>query len=271
MPPDSYSVASHFGGVTDVEKAERETIPQHNDDLIDLDPVPPKHFDSKFGDDIQNDEEQGADDVDAQEKPNLDEDVHPELPVPDRPPFLSLRRSTRDHHPSTCYSAHEYVLLTDGGEPECYAEAMEDEHKKEWFEAMEDEMNSLHENNTFELVKLPKGKRALKNKWVYKLKTEEHTSRPSLDLEMEQMNVKTAFLHGDLDKEIYIEQPEGFQKEIYMEQPEGFQVKGKKGYVCRLQKSLYGLKQAPRQWYNKFESFIGKQGYRKTSSDHYNA
>ncbi|GJY47001.1 retrovirus-related pol polyprotein from transposon TNT 1-94 [Tanacetum coccineum] len=139
----------------DVENAERETIPQHNDDLIDLDPVPPKHFDSQFGDDIQNDEEQGADDVDAQEQPNLDEDVHPELPVPDMPPLLPVR-----------------------GEPECYAEAMEDEHKKEWFEAMEDEMNSLHENNTFELVKLPKGKRALKNKWVYKLKTEEHTSRP---------------------------------------------------------------------------------------------
>ncbi|GKF59181.1 retrovirus-related pol polyprotein from transposon TNT 1-94, partial [Tanacetum coccineum] len=148
----------------DVENAERETIPQHKDDLIDLDPVPPKHFDSQVGDDIQNDEEQGA------------EDVHPELPIPDMPLFLPLRRSTRDHHPSTRYSAHEYVLLTDGGEPECYAEVMEDEYKKEWFEAMEDEMNSLHENNTFELVKLPKGKRALKNKWVYNLKTKEHTS-----------------------------------------------------------------------------------------------
>ncbi|KAD5961373.1 hypothetical protein E3N88_12846 [Mikania micrantha] len=138
-------------------------------------------------------------------------------------------------------------------------EAMEDEHKREWVEAMQDEMNSLYENNTFELVKLPKGKRALKNKWVYKLKTEEHTSRPrykarlvvkgfsqrkgidfdeifspvvkmssirvilglaaSLELEVEQMDVKTAFLHGDLDKE------------IYMEQPEGFQVKGKEDYV----------------------------------------
>ncbi|GJY26434.1 putative RNA-directed DNA polymerase [Tanacetum coccineum] len=253
-----------------------------------------------FGDDIQNDEEQndeehGADDVDAQEQPNLDEDVHPELPVP-MPPFVPLRRSTRDHHPSTRYSANEYVLLTDGGEPECYAEAMEDEHKKEWFDAMQDEMKSLYENNTFELTKLPKGKRALKNKWVYKLKTEEYTPRPrykarlvvkgfsqkkgidfdeifspvvkmgsirvvlglaaSLDLEVEQMDVKTAFLHGDLDKE------------IYMEQPEGFQVKGKEDYVCRLQKSLYGLKQAPRQWYKKFESVIGKQGFRKTFSDH---
>ncbi|GJW67627.1 putative RNA-directed DNA polymerase [Tanacetum coccineum] len=165
-----------------------------------------------FGDDIQNDEEQGADDVDAQEQPNLDEDVHPELPS---------------------YLICQLLLFWQ----ECYAEAMKDEHKKEWFEAMEDEMNSLHENNTFELVKLPKGKRALKNKWVYKLKTEEHTSRlrfspvvnmgsirvvlglaASLDLEVEQMDVKTAFLHGDLDKE------------IYMEQPEGFQVKGKEGY-----------------------------------------
>ncbi|GJW15791.1 putative RNA-directed DNA polymerase [Tanacetum coccineum] len=236
--------------------------------------VPPKTFYAQFGDDIQkdeeqNDEEHGADDVDAQEQPNLDEDVHPELP---------------------------YVLLTDGGEPECYAEAMEDEHKKEWFDAMQDEMKSLYENNTFELTKLPKGKRALKNKWVYKLKTEEYTPRPrykarlvvkgfsqkkgidfdeifspvvkmgsirvvlglaaSLDLEVEQMDVKTAFLHGDLDKE------------IYMEQPEGFQVKGKEDYVCRLQKSLYGLKQAPRQWYKKFESVIGKQGFRKTFSDH---
>ncbi|GKF19505.1 putative RNA-directed DNA polymerase [Tanacetum coccineum] len=78
----------------------------------------------------------------------------------------------------------------------------------------------------------------------------------SLDLEVEQMDVKTAFLHGDLDKE------------IYMEQPEGFQVKGKEDYVCKLQKSLYGLKQAPRQWYKKFESVIGKQGFQKTFSDH---
>ena len=78
----------------------------------------------------------------------------------------------------------------------------------------------------------------------------------SLDLEVEQMDVKTAFLHDDLDKE------------IYMEQPEVFQVKGKEDYVCRLQKSLYGLKQAPRQWYKKFESIMGEEGYRKTTLDH---
>ena len=51
-------------------------------------------------------------------------------------------------------------------------------------------------------------------------------------------------------------------------QPEGFEVKGKENKVCKLNKSLYGLKQAPRQWYKKFESFMIKQGYKKSSSDH---
>lgn len=69
------------------------------------------------------------------------------------------------------------------------------------------------------------------------------------------MDVKTAFLHSDLEEE------------IYMEQPEGFKVDGKENFVCKLKKSLYGLKQAPRQWYKKFEYVMGEQGYKKTSSD----
>ena len=60
------------------------------------------------------------------------------------------------------------MLLTKGGEPECYEEAMEDEHKDQWIEAMQDEMMSLHENHTYELVNLPKGS------WVFKVKVEEH-------------------------------------------------------------------------------------------------
>ena len=69
------------------------------------------------------------------------------------------------------------------------------------------------------------------------------------DMELEQLDVKTAFLHGDLEEE------------IYMKQPEGFVVFGKENLVCRLKKSLYGLKKAPRQWYMRFDSFMIKQGY----------
>ena len=78
----------------------------------------------------------------------------------------------------------------------------------------------------------------------------------SLDLEVEQMDVKTAFLHGDL------------HEEIYMEQPDGFREKGKEDYVCKLTKSLYGLKQAPRQWYQKFNSVMIEHGYKMTKADH---
>ena len=56
----------------------------------------------------------------------------------------------------------------------------------------------------------------------------------NLDLEVEQLDVKIAFLHGDLEKEIYIEQPKDFE------------IKGKENLVCRLKKNFYGLKQAPR-------------------------
>ena len=128
--------------------------------------------------------------------------------------------------------------------------------------------------------------RALKNKWVFKDKVEEYNLKlrykarlvvkgfgqikgiefdkiifpvvkmssirtvlglaASLNLEIEQMDVKTAFLHGDLEEE------------IYMEQPEGFKVDGKENFICILKKSLYGLKQAPRKWYKKFESVMGE-------------
>ena len=77
------------------------------------------------------------------------------------------------------------------------------------------------------------------------------------DLHLEQLDVKTAFLHGDLEEE------------IYMQQPQGYEVKGKENLVCRLKKSLYGLKQAPRQWYLKFDKFMIEQGYDRCHSDHY--
>jgi ATP-binding cassette subfamily B (MDR/TAP) protein 1 len=76
------------------------------------------------------------------------------------------------------------------------------------------------------------------------------------NLYLEQLDVKTAFLHGDLDEEIYMKQPVGFIK------------KSKEELVCRLKKSLYGLKQAPRQWYKKFDGFMQRSGYTRCNADH---
>jgi len=75
------------------------------------------------------------------------------------------------------------------------------------------------------------------------------------DMALELMDVKTAFLHGDLEEQIYMEQLEGFS------QP------GQEHLVCKLKKSLYGLKQSPRQWYKRFDSYMIKIGYKKCEYD----
>ncbi|KAL0433194.1 UNVERIFIED_CONTAM: Retrovirus-related Pol polyprotein from transposon TNT 1-94 [Sesamum latifolium] len=77
-----------------------------------------------------------------------------------------------------------------------------------------------------------------------------------LDLELVQLDVKTAFLHGALEEE------------IYMTQPEGFEVAGKENLACKLEKSLYGLKQSPRQWYKRFDKFMMGQTYTRSKYDH---
>jgi hypothetical protein len=75
-------------------------------------------------------------------------------------------------------------------------------------------------------------------------------------IEVERMDVKTTFLHGDLEEE------------IYMQQPKGFVVKGKKELVCKLKMSLYGLKQSPRMWYQKFDTYILGLGFTRRKEDH---
>ncbi|KAH9755120.1 hypothetical protein KPL71_015668 [Citrus sinensis] len=78
----------------------------------------------------------------------------------------------------------------------------------------------------------------------------------TFDLHLEQLDVKTAFLHGELEEK------------IYMLQPEGFAETRKENLAYRLNKYLYGLKQAPRCWYKRFDSFIMSLGYNRLSSDH---
>ncbi|KAJ9672284.1 hypothetical protein PVL29_025767 [Vitis rotundifolia] len=96
-----------------------------------------------------------------------------ELPIE-----IQLRRSTRECQPSRRYNSDEYLLLSDKGEPENYQEVLLHDEKKEWLRAMHEEMKSLHKNNTYELMELPKGKKALKNKWALKRKPEPNRSQP---------------------------------------------------------------------------------------------
>ncbi|KAG8478610.1 hypothetical protein CXB51_028417 [Gossypium anomalum] len=181
-------------------------------------------------------------------------------------------------------------------EPSNYSEAISCEDSEKWMFAMQEEMESLHKNKTWDLVKLPKGKKTVRCKWVFKKKegtpgVEEpkykarlvakgysqvpgvdftdvfspvvkHSSIRALlgivamhDLELEQLDVKTAFLHGELEED------------IYMQQPEGFTVSEKEDYVCLLKKSLYGLKQSPRQWYKRFDSFMTSHDFKRSSFD----
>ena len=82
-------------------------------------------------------------------------------------------RSSRNIRPPHHYSPTlNYLLLTNDGEPECYDEVLQDENSSKWELAMKDEMNSLLGNQTWELIELPVGKKALYNKWVYRIKNE---------------------------------------------------------------------------------------------------
>lgn len=165
---------------------------------------------------------------------------------------------------------------------------------KEWEEAMKVEMEALQKNKTWEMVELPKGKKPVGCRWVFTVKYKSdgsierfkarlvakgytqtygidyletfapvakmNTVRILLSLaaifnwNLQQFDVKNAFLHGDLDEEIYMEVPPGFES--------------KKGMVCRLKKALYGLKQSPRAWFGRFTKVMIKLGYRQSQGDH---
>ncbi|KAK1423986.1 hypothetical protein QVD17_19297 [Tagetes erecta] len=179
--------------------------------------------------------------------------------------------------------------------PQTYREAVNSTEGPQWREAIKSEIDSILQNHTWELVDLPPGCKPLGYKWVFKKKpkpdgiTKEYKARlvikgynqrEGLDyfdtyspvtritsirlvlaiaairnLEVHQMDVKTAFLNGNLEEE------------IYMEQPEGFKVTGQENKVCKLVKSLYGLKQAPKQWHQKFDHVMLDSGFKINECD----
>nr|GEV00914.1 putative zinc finger, CCHC-type [Tanacetum cinerariifolium] len=181
-------------------------------------------------------------------------------------------------------------------DPESFEDAITCDQSAHWREAMEDELNSISKNNVCELAELPKGAKPVGCKWVYKTKLDPNgnvkrykaclvakgytqkegvdyketfspvSRKDSLrivvalvahfDLELHQMDVKMAFLNGDLHEDVYIAQPQGFKS------------KSQEHLVCKLKKSFYGFKQASRQWYLKFDEVIKKHNFIKNQVDH---
>ena len=184
---------------------------------------------------------------------------------------------------------HQAETMEHEEDPLTYKEAIGDVDGKSWKRAMKNEMDSMESNKVWELVDLPDGIKPIGCKWVYKRKRNaegkvetfkarlvakgytqkagidyEETFSPvamlksirillsiaaAFDYEIWQMDVKTAFLNGQLDEE------------IYMKQPDGFIANGQENKVCKLLKSIYGLKQASRSWNQRFDQAVKSYGF----------
>ena len=181
-----------------------------------------------------------------------------------------------------------------GGDPTTLAEALASENAPHWQQAMDDEIASLAANNTWTLEEAPPGVRPIPVKWVFKTKrnvdgnverykarlvakgfrqlegvdftevfapVSKHATLRALlarvahyDMELHQLDIKTAFLNGQLEEEVYVEQPPGY-------------VGGGAGKVCRLHRALYGLKQAPRAWHKRLSEELDSLGFTASSAD----
>ena len=186
----------------------------------------------------------------------------------------------------------EKILLMINEEPWDWNEA---KNERVWRDACEDEVASIKKNKTWTLVDLLSGYKAIGLKWVFKLKrnadgsvnkhkarlvAKGYVQREGIDFEevfapvarletvraiialaasnsweIHHLDVKTAFLHGELEEEVFVAQPEGFK------------IKGKEEKVYKLHKALYGLKQAPRAWNIKLNSILKELGFRKCSKE----
>ncbi|GJS79710.1 retrotransposon protein, putative, ty1-copia subclass [Tanacetum coccineum] len=141
----------------------------------------------------------------------------------------------------------------DTHEPITFQEAINSSKKDEWVRAIKEKMSSLKKNHTWELVDQPPGQKLISCKWLYKIKEGiEGVHKPRYKLE--QLDVKTAFLHDNLKETIYMRQPLGFEE-------------GTGNKVCLLKKSLYGLKQSLRQWYKRFDVYMFINGFSRNSYD----
>lgn len=188
------------------------------------------------------------------------------------------------------------LVLQEGQEPRNLAEAQASPDWPHWKAAMEKEIANLREHDTYDLVEPPSGANIVGSRFVFRIKRDADgsitqykarlvaqgfTQVPGIDFnetfapvaklssirtllalaarydwELEQMDVKSAYLNGKLDET------------IYMRQPPGSAVDGQEHLVCSLKKTLYGLKQAGRGWYKTLSEAMAAMGFARCASDH---
>ncbi|MCO5548313.1 hypothetical protein L7F22_001770 [Adiantum nelumboides] len=194
------------------------------------------------------------------------------------------------------YVTHHYdymAKVVQDVESTCFEDAIDNEN---WKNAMDEEMTALDVDQTWEMVPLPEGNKAIECKWVYKVKHkvdgtfERYTARLvakryaqtyGINYEetfalvakmatvctiivmvaakgwfMHQMDVKNAILQGELQEEVYVEQPPGNEDGKHLD------------YVCHLCKALYGLKQEPRAWHDNIAKYLMRIGFCMSHIDH---
>nr|GEY61498.1 hypothetical protein [Tanacetum cinerariifolium] len=146
-------------------------------------------------------------------------------------------------------------------EPKKISQALEDEI---WVDVMQEELLQFKTQQVWILVDLPFGKKVIGTKWVYRNKKEEggvvvrnkarlvaQGHRQEEGIDYDEMDVKSAFLYGKIDKEVYVSQPPGFIDSKFSKK------------VYKVVKALYGLHQAPKAWYATLSTFLVKSGYRR--------
>ena len=176
----------------------------------------------------------------------------------------------------------DFIVYLVDDVPKILPEAYTSPDAEYWKEAFHSEMDSIMSNGTWEITNCPSGCKPVGTfeKYKARLVAKGYTQKEGEDffdtyspaariatirvllalaafygLHVHQMDVKTTFLYGELEEE------------IYMEQPDGFVVHGEGNKMCRLIKSLYGLKQAPKQWHEKFDTTLTSAGFSVNKAD----
>lgn len=210
----------------------------------------------------------------------------PELKAKGRYPiinYVSKHRLAKSH--ALLVDQLDTILI-----PKNVQEATKDDR---WKRAMNEEMKALQENQTWELVDLPKGKKTVGCRWIYTIKLDSdgnidrfkarlvakgYTQKYGIDYgdtfapvakintirilvsiaanedwPLKQLDVKNAFLNGYLEEEVYMDAPPGINSN---------------GKVCKLRRALYGLKQSPRAWFGRFSTYMKEIGYKQSDVDH---